>query len=115
MEDRIALMMPVLNEKQRRLFLASEAKSFGRGGVSEVSRLSGVSRTTIRVGMRELENNDTIDIARVRKVGGGRNYVEDNIPNIQKIGGTEGNKDGRATALTRRIKLSEGTPGQGLP
>jgi hypothetical protein len=58
MEDRIALMMPVLNEKQGRLFLASEAKSFGWGGVSEVSRLSGVSRTTIRVGMRELENND---------------------------------------------------------
>jgi hypothetical protein len=56
-----------------------------RGGVSEVSRLSGVSRTTIRVGMRELENNnDTIDISRVRKVDGGRNYVEDNIPNIQR-------------------------------
>jgi hypothetical protein len=84
MEDRIALMIPVLNEKQRRLFLASEAKSFDRGDVSEVSRLSGVSRTTIWVGMRELENNDTIDLSRVRKVGGGRTYVEDHIPNIQK-------------------------------
>jgi transposase len=77
-------MLPILNEKQRRLFLASEAKSYGRGGVSKASRLSGVSRTTIRVGIRELESGEEIDIMRVRKVGGGRNYVKDNIPCIQE-------------------------------
>jgi hypothetical protein len=84
MKDRILAMMPILNEKQRRLFLASEAKSYGWGGVSEVSRLSGVSRTTIRVGMIELKSSDSIDISRIRKIGGGRNYVEDNIPNVQE-------------------------------
>jgi transposase len=83
MEERITAMMPILNEKQRRLFLASEAKSYGRGGISEVSRVSGVSRTTIRVGLAELESGEDIDISRVRKPGGGRNFVENNIPNLQ--------------------------------
>ncbi|MDR1916993.1 MAG: ISAzo13 family transposase, partial [Synergistaceae bacterium] len=84
MKNRIAAMMPVLNEKQLRRFLAIEAKEYGWGGMSEVSRISGVSRTTIRVGLKELENGEGIDVSRVRKAGGGRNYVEDNIPNIQE-------------------------------
>jgi hypothetical protein len=31
MEERIKMMLPILNEKQKRLFLASEAMSFGYG------------------------------------------------------------------------------------
>jgi transposase len=84
MKDRIAAMMPLLNEKQRRIFLASEAKAYGWGGVSEVSRLSGVSRTTIGVGLKELQTGAAIDVSRVRKTGGGRKYLEDTIPDIQK-------------------------------
>jgi hypothetical protein len=80
MQNRIAEMMLILNEKQRRRFLAIEAKEYGWGGVSEVSRISGVSRTTIRLGLKELENGEDYDSSRVRKVGGGRNYIEDNIP-----------------------------------
>jgi DNA-binding transcriptional ArsR family regulator len=85
MENRIAAMMPLLNEKQRRLFLASEAEAYGWGGVSEVSRLSGVSRTTIRTGMIELEGGEAIDVSRVRKRGGGRHVIEENIPNLVKF------------------------------
>jgi hypothetical protein len=84
MEERIAAMLPILNEKQRRMYLACEAKSYGRGGLSQVSRVSGVSRTTIRVGLAELESGEKIDISRIRKPGGGRNFVENNIPNIQE-------------------------------
>jgi hypothetical protein len=83
MQDKISTMLPLLNEKQRRLFLASEAKAYGWGGVSEVSKLSGVSRTTIRLGLDELESGKEIDITRVRKVGGGRNCIEDNHPEVQ--------------------------------
>jgi hypothetical protein len=49
--------------------------------------------------MKELENDESIDIVRVRKVGGGRKYVEDNIPNIQECvrkivdGATYGNPE----------------------
>ena len=46
MEERIVALLPHLNEAQKRLFLASEAVAYGRGGISEVERISGVSRTT---------------------------------------------------------------------
>jgi hypothetical protein len=84
MEERIASMLPILNEKQRRIYLASEAKAYGRGGISQLSRVSGMSRTTIRLGLTELESGERIDISRVRKPGGGRKLVEDNIPSIQE-------------------------------
>ena len=48
---RISTMRPELNERQRRLFLAAEAKAFGYGGVTKVSRLSNVSRVTITKGL----------------------------------------------------------------
>jgi hypothetical protein len=47
MEERIQRMIPMLDERQKRLFLANEALSYGRGGISLVSRISGMSRTTI--------------------------------------------------------------------
>jgi hypothetical protein len=72
MEERIKMMLPQLNEMQRRLFLASEALSYGRGGIAEVIRITGFSRNTIKRGMAELKN------------GGGRNSVEDKYPDIEE-------------------------------
>ena len=40
MEERIKMMIPQLNEKQKRLFLASEAISYGRGGIAEVIKMA---------------------------------------------------------------------------
>jgi transposase len=76
-------MTPLLNEKQRRLFLASEAKSYGRGGISKVSQISGVSRTTILAGIKELKTAP-VDTTRIREIGGGRKLTEDNIPQVQE-------------------------------
>jgi transposase len=83
MKDRIEGMMPMLNEKQKRIFLAYEAKSYGWGGVSEVSRLSGVSRTTIQAGLKELESGEGMDNSRIRQEGGGRKYVEVYYDDVQ--------------------------------
>ncbi len=52
MEERIKTMLPLLNEKQRKIFLASEAISYGWGGLSKVSKISGVSIPTIRLGIK---------------------------------------------------------------
>ena len=52
---RYDLLNSVLGEKQRRLYLAVEAKALGRGGVSQVSRATGTSRNTIAVGLSELD------------------------------------------------------------
>ena len=79
-------MLPELNERQRRLYLATEAKSIGYGGVTRVSRISGISRVTISQGLNELEGsadsgNETV---RCRRRGGGRKPVEIKQPGIRK-------------------------------
>ena len=83
---RISTMLPELNERQRRLFLAAEAKAIGYGGITKVSRLSNVSRVTITQGIYELEKNDTndIEIVNCRRPGGGRKPVELKQPGISK-------------------------------
>jgi hypothetical protein len=68
---RIKTILPILDERQRRIFLAMEARAFGYGGVSCVSEISGVSRVTITQGIKEIENqNVTIqNNGRCRKKG----------------------------------------------
>jgi hypothetical protein len=73
-------MLQFLDERQKRLFLASEAKAIGYGGISKMSRISGMSRTTITRGMTELE--DAKYSVNVRQSGGGRNCAENNCPDI---------------------------------
>lgn len=83
MKDRIERMRGMLDERQWRLYLANEAMSAGYGGISEVSRISGVSRTTITRGVEELRAGKT-GKGRIRNAGGGRNYVEDKYPEIEE-------------------------------
>jgi hypothetical protein len=64
----------ILNEKQRRLFLGLLARQQGRGAIRRLVRISGVSRNTIRRGLRELGQRTTP--GRIRRPGGGRPAVE---------------------------------------
>ncbi|MCL5052910.1 MAG: ISAzo13 family transposase, partial [Gammaproteobacteria bacterium] len=52
--ERFGLIAWTLDERMRRIIAAAEAKVLGRGGVSEVSRATGVSRRAIHVGLKEL-------------------------------------------------------------
>jgi transposase len=61
-----------LNERQRRLWVASEARALGRGGVAATSRATGISVPTIRKGIAELERGERLAPGRVRRPGGGR-------------------------------------------
>jgi len=81
-EQRIKMMLPHLNEKQKRLFLTSEAIDYGRGGIAEVIRISGTSRNTIKRGISELKNGEMSE-SKVRKSGGGRKIVEEKYPGIE--------------------------------
>jgi len=65
------------------LYLANEAISYGRGGISLVSRISGMSRTTITKAVEELNTGDTID-GKTRRSGGGRKLVESSYPDIEE-------------------------------
>jgi len=72
-KERIASIMPHLNEKQTRLYLAAEAKSYGWGGKSKIAELSGASRFLISRGETELDNPELrTEINRVRHKGSGR-------------------------------------------
>ena len=65
---------PVMDERMRRQWAASEARALSWGGVSAVAMATGLSRTTIRVGVNELrerEEKGTVPAARIRRAGGG--------------------------------------------
>src|SRR3954454_9171838 len=75
---RCAVLLPHLNERQRRLMLATEARLLGHGGVRAVARAAGVSETTVRNGVAELgQGGDAVSEGRARRPGGGRKNVED--------------------------------------
>jgi DNA-binding transcriptional regulator GbsR (MarR family) len=82
-EERIARMLPLLDERQKRLFLANEAISYGRGGISQVSCISGMSRTTITKAVKELNSSAKID-GKTRRSGGGPKYKEAHYPDVEK-------------------------------
>ena len=110
MKDRIERMRLLLDERQWRLYLASEAMSAGYGGISEVSRVSGVSRTTITKGIEELSAGEAVQ-GRIRSEGGGRNYVEEKYPDIEgKIrklvdGSTYGNPERLLPYTTESLRV----------
>lgn len=80
---KLLTILPYLNEKQRRLVLAAEARSLGYGGISRVARATSVSRPTIHQGLRELDANTApTDLGRRR--GGGRKCIEERDPSIMQ-------------------------------
>ena len=83
---KVNIIMQTLEEKQRRLLLAAEAKSLGHGGINLVSKISGVSRRTISRGINELKNPDerTYSSSRQRGKGGGRKRIEEKQPGIKE-------------------------------
>ena len=71
LKQKVAQLWPHLDERARRLFAANEARHLGHGGVSVLSRVSGLSRVTITKGLRELDA-PPLPVGRVRRLGGGR-------------------------------------------
>ncbi|MFZ3047445.1 MAG: ISAzo13 family transposase [Desulfatirhabdiaceae bacterium] len=75
---KFKLLSDHLDERTFRLCLAVEAMSRGRGGISEVAKATGVSRTTLHAGIHELQSSRTelspirLPEKRVRKPGAGR-------------------------------------------
>jgi hypothetical protein len=75
------LLLPLMTERLRRQWAACEAESLGRGGMSLVAQATGLSRTTIWAGRRELQRRadrpqNDLPPERVRAPGGGRHLVE---------------------------------------
>ncbi|MFO7952890.1 MAG: ISAzo13 family transposase [Bacillota bacterium] len=82
-KKRYDAISPFLDEKQRRLFVAAEALSFGEGGITKVAQTLGVTSNTISKGIKELQNPETIETERIRKPGGGRKRTVDLDPTLR--------------------------------
>lgn len=72
LKRKLASTLPLLNERQRRLTVAAEARAWGWGGIDNLFRLTGMARPTIRRGLRELASRHRLGLGRVRRPGGGR-------------------------------------------
>jgi transposase len=81
LQQKYEAIFPLLNERQRRVIAAADALFLGRGGVSQVARASGLSRTTIHRGLAELDENGQAN-TRIRQAGGGRKSVVESSPEI---------------------------------
>ena len=80
--DRFCALEGVLDERSRRLVAAAESKVWGRGGISAVSRATGMSRQVIRQGLRELCEPAVPPPGRIRRPGGGRKKAKQKDPTL---------------------------------
>ena len=100
LEKRIKTVVSMLNERQKRLYLAAEAEALGWGGKGIVSEIAGVDKNTLTAGQKDLdlyreENPDGSVLyvkniegtngdgyVRTRNKGGGRKPIEETQPGI---------------------------------
>ena len=80
--ERFRALAGELNERQRRLWAAAEARSHGRGGIAATARATGMHVETIRLGVRELESGERLEPGRVRRPGGGRKPLTETDPTL---------------------------------
>jgi len=80
--ERYAGVGPELNERQRRLWAASEARALGYGGIAAVSRATGISEDTVGRGLRELAAGVRLEAGQVRRRGAGRPVLTVSDPTL---------------------------------
>jgi hypothetical protein len=80
--DLFSVMMPLLDERQRRVLAGATARVLGRGGIAAVSRAASMSRNTVITGSREISSGEAEPRERVRRKGGGRKALIDKDPNL---------------------------------
>ena len=98
LERRITTVMSMLDERQKRIYLAAEAESLGWGGMKKISQIAGVDQDTLTAGKKDLQEhrgegkneNKVGNISslrkdgrrRIRREGGGRKDIREKQPGI---------------------------------
>jgi hypothetical protein len=114
MEEHIQSVLPYLNEKQKRIFLASCANTLGWGGVKKVCELTGCDKESVARGKRELKTTIPEE-KNIREKGGGRKKIEityPELPNwIEKIvsDSTYGNPENPLVWTTQSLNKIQNT------
>src|SRR5687768_4503144 len=86
-QRKYAALKPFLNERARRVWAATEAAALGHGGLTLVARATGLARSTIYEGQRDLRECDASAAAplppgRVRRAGAGRKKLTTHDPEL---------------------------------
>ena len=82
LKKKFAALELMLNERTRRLLAAAEAQALGHGGIAMVVRATGVPRSTIARGIKELESPHALEDWRIRRPGGGRKKLVEKDPTL---------------------------------
>ena len=84
LEYKYSIIKPHLNERSRRIWSGMEAFSYGRGGIELVHKVTGLSKSTIRKGVKEINQPSSLNepTKRIRKKGGGRKLITTTQPGI---------------------------------
>ena len=82
LKEKLSILLPALNEKQKRLLVGAEAIALGYGGIKLLSDITGMSTNTITRGVREIEAGDE-DVSRIRSTGSGRKKLTIKYPDIK--------------------------------
>lgn len=82
--------LATVDERSRRLFAAFLVIHYGRGGLTNVARITGLSRMTLRRGRHELLEPERTAPNRIRRKGGGRKRLEKKRPRSpERLGATD--------------------------
>jgi Rhodopirellula transposase DDE domain len=82
MGPQLEVLLPVLDEKSRRLALGAVALAAGDGGIGAVAKVTGVSWQTVADGAAELESGQVAPQGRVRRPGAGRPRLAQRDPGL---------------------------------
>jgi hypothetical protein len=74
---KYAALVPVLTERSRRMWAATEARAIGYGGIAVVARATGLAESTIQRGLQDLDVRQPLPADRSRRPGGGRKRATD--------------------------------------
>jgi len=117
LQAKFEVLAPFMGELQRRMWAATEAQLFGRGGVAAVHRATGIAKSTILRGLEDLESGRAENLAnsgRARATGAGRKLAEVHQHGlVTPLRWTSKNTTKLATELERQgFKVSADTIGR---
>jgi hypothetical protein len=99
MTEFFGTVLPLLDEKQRRLVTGAASKMFGHGGIGVVAQMTGLDRGTVSRGAKQIASGE-VGTGRVRASGGGRRTLVESQP------GVEGALDRLVEPVTRGDPMS---------
>lgn len=124
--DKNNLILPHLDERLKRIYLASEAEALGRGGAKEISKLFGIHQNTLTAGKKDLHSGEVLvsDNGKsfgTRHKGAGRKTVQDSKPEVMDAldklvdGNSFGDPENPLRWTTKSLRnLSDALKSQGI-